>query len=72
MVHNAFKSALKKAGLLESSASFDRAENYYTVIKVTTKEVADKFLFEAKKLGIKHKASLYAGSDQIWVFKAYN
>lgn len=72
MVENAFKQALKKSGVLEAVPSFDRNGHYYTVIKVTTKEIADKFISEASKLGIKVKASLYEEGMDIWVFKAYN
>lgn len=72
MVEEKFKIALRNAGVVEFTPSYDRVNKFYTVIKVTTQEVADKFLDEAMKLKIKVKASLYSDSTDIWVFKAYN
>lgn len=72
MVENAFKQALKRSGVLEAIPSYNRNGDYYTVIKVTTEEIAEQFIEEASKFGIKVKARLYEEGMDIWVFKAYN
>lgn len=72
MVEYAFKQSLKRSGLLDSMPSYNIADDYYTVIKVTDEETASKFLEEAKKLNIKATARLYEEGMDIWVFKAFN
>ena len=44
MVEQTFKQALKRSGILDSMPSYDRSNNYYTVIKVTDQDTASKFL----------------------------
>ena len=72
MVENAFKSALKKSGVLEAIPAYNRNDDYYTVIKVSDEATAEKFMELAKGMGIEAKTRRYEEGMDIWVFKAYN
>ena len=72
MVKDKFLIALRKAGFVENMPSYIRDGDFYSLAKVSTKEQAEKFLEESKKLGIKVKANKMKDASDIWFFHAYN